>query len=125
MLLDWVFRYNEDPPYIEMRFSGAMTQDDLNRLAVERLAEMRKRDCYRLFFDFSDIASVLNTLETYDRPEQSERMGVPKVSISVSLVPARFLDEFKFMETVYRNRGYELMVFTGRADALRALGHSP
>jgi hypothetical protein len=119
--LNWEFEYHDAAAYLEVRITGSLSHADLNAMAKERWAEMQKRNCRKILFDFSRIGSTMSVADIYARPSETERIGVPRVNRTAAVVPQAFLEEFRFMETVYKNRGFDLNVFTRKEDALRYL----
>jgi hypothetical protein len=122
--MHWEFIFREEEKYLEVSIHGHLTNDGLNKLAVERWAELRRRDCRKVLFDFRDTENTLDTFAIYQRPDESEKHGVLKINCTAAVVPEKFLIEFKFMETVYRNRGYDLSVFIKEEDAIGHLGRA-
>ena len=116
--MEWTFHYHAEPNYLEVIISGDISPDELNRMAVERWQELRKHDCNKILFDFTRITNSLKTLDIYSRPEQSEKVGVMRTNHSVAVVPEIYINDFRFLETVYQNRGFDLNVFTDRQDAI-------
>ncbi len=116
--MKWEFHYLAEPNYLEVIISGDMSPDELDRMAVERWQELQKYDCKKILFDFTPITNTLNTIEIYNRPEQSEKIGVMRSNRTAAVVPEIYLNDFKFMETVYQNRGFDLNVFTDREQAI-------
>jgi hypothetical protein len=119
--MNWAFEYHDAGAYLEVHVTGLLSHDGLNAMARERWAEMEKRNCRKILFDFSRVESALSVADIYARPAETERMGVPRLNRTAAVVPERFLQEFKFMETVYKNRGFDLNVFTRKDEALRYL----
>jgi hypothetical protein len=119
--MDWEFEYHESSNHMEARVKGDLSTEGLNAMTTDLLAEMRKRDCRKLLFDYSGISSALNVVDFYKRSAESERIGASRVNRVVAVVPEKFLQEFGFMETVYRNRGFDVTIFTGKGPAVRHL----
>lgn len=119
--MEWEFHYHEAPGYLEIIISGPMSHDELNQMAIERWSELRKHKCKKIFFDFSRITNTLSTIDIYSRPSQSENVGVLRKNYAAALVPQIYYSDFKFMETVYKNRGFNLTVFDKREDAMAYL----
>ena len=119
--MKWEFHYHKVPNYLEAVISGSLSSDELNEMAVERWNELRKHDCRKILFDFSQITNMLSAVDIYHRPEESEKAGVLKTNYTAAVVPKIYYKEFKFMETVYKNRGFDLNVFDKREDAIKYL----
>ena len=122
--MKWEFHYHKEPDYLEVIVSGALSNNELNQMAIERWNELRKFDCKKVLFDFTQITNILSTVELYHRPEQSEKVGVLRKNYTAAVVPEIYLQDFQFMETVYQNRGFDLNVFTNREDAITYLANA-
>ena len=119
--MDWEFHYRQEPNYLEVIISGALSHDELNAMAIERWVLLRRFNCRKILFDFTQITNILNTVDIYSRPGQSEHVGVLRTNHSSAVVPKGYFKEFKFMETVYKNRGFDLNVFDDKEDAINYL----
>ena len=122
--MKWEFHYHKEPDYFEVIVSGALSNDELNQMAVERWNELQKSTCRNVLFDFTQITNILGIVDIYHRPEQSEKIGVLRTNNTAAVVPKIYLQEFKFMETVYQNRGFDLNVFDNREDAINYLANA-
>jgi hypothetical protein len=121
MIMKWEFHYHEEPNYLEVIVSGTLSHDELNKMAVERWSELRKYHCRKILFDFTQITSMLDTIDIYHRPEQSEKVGVLRQNYAAAVVPVIYIHEFRFMETVYKNRGFDLNIFDEKEAAINYL----
>ena len=119
--MDWEFHYRLEPNYLEVIISGPLSHDELNAMAIERWVLLRRFNCRKLLFDFSRITNFLNTVDIYSRPDQSEHVGVLRTNYSAAIVPKVYFNDFKFMELVYKNRGFDLNVFDNKEDAVNYL----
>jgi hypothetical protein len=116
--MDWEFHYRQEPNYLEIIISGPLSHDELNAMAIERWVLLRRFSCRKILFDFTQITSILNTVDIYSRPDQSEQIGVLRTNHSAAVAPQIYLKEFKFMENVYKNKGFDLNVFDNKEDAI-------
>ena len=119
--MDWEFHYRQEPNYLEVIISGPLSNDELNAMAIERWVLLRRFNCRKILFDFTRITNFLNTVDIYGRPNQSERVGVLRTNYSAAIVPKLYFNDFKFLETVYKNRGFDLNVFDNEEDAVNYL----
>ena len=121
--MKWKFNYHRDHDYLEVVISESISNSELNQMAVERWRELRKLDCHKVLFDFTQIKNMLSTIDIYKRPEESEKVGVLRTNRTAAVVPDIYIKEFQFMETVYQNRGFDLNVFNNKEDAINYLAH--
>lgn len=115
--MNWHIFFNDDLKCVEVVAKGDMTLNELNQMTLERWEALTKYNCKTLLFDYSGITKMLNTTEVFNRPGDLERMGGVRANNAVAFVSEKFLDEFKFMETVFNNRGFDFTVFTDEQKA--------
>jgi hypothetical protein len=119
--MKWEFCYHEDHNYLEVIISGPLTSHELNQMAVERWSKLRELNCKKVLFDFTQITSMLATVAIYHRPEETEKIGILRGNRTAAVVPDIYWKDFKFMETVYQNQGFDLNVFNNKEDAINYL----
>lgn len=119
--MKWEFCYHEDQNYLEVIISGPLSSRGLNQMAVERWNKLRELNCRKVLFDFTRITSMLATVAIYHRPEETEKIGILRGNRIAAVVPDIYWKDFKFMETVYQNEGFDLNVFNNKEDALNYL----
>jgi len=117
----WEFLYHPQQQYLEAKVSGELTDEGLTRMASERWVILQKLGWHKILFNFMDAVNSLGIFEIYARPEKTEGVGIPRVNHTAAWVPTGELDKYGFMETVYRNRGYDLRIFATREEAIRYL----
>ena len=119
--MEWEFHYHPEHDYLEIVISGPMSSHELNLLAVERQNKLRELNCHKVLFDFSQITSMLATTAIYHRPQETAELGIHGGNRIAAVVADADWKDFKFMETVYKNQGYDLNVFLNRDEALSYL----
>lgn len=117
----WEFLYHPQQAYLEAKVAGELSDAGLTRMASERWAILRRLGWRKVLFNFAEATNGLPVHEIYSRPGETERIGIPRVNRAAALVPAAEWDKYAFMETVYRNRGYDLKIFASREEAIRYL----
>ena len=119
--MNWEFFYHKDHNYLEVKVSGPLTSGELNQMAIERWNKLQELKCKTVLFDFTQITNMLATVAIYHRPEETEKVGILRGNRSAAIVPEKYWKDFKFMETVYQNQGYDLNVFKNKEDAINYL----
>ena len=122
--MKWKFNYHRDRDYLEVIISESVSSSELNQMAIERWDVLLNLNCRKILFDFTQITNMLSIIDIYKRPEESEKVGVLRTNRTAAIVPEIYFKEFQFMETVYKNRGFDLNVFTKKEDALNYLAHA-
>ncbi|MBW8888450.1 MAG: hypothetical protein JF616_11900 [Fibrobacteres bacterium] len=117
----WEFLYHPQNQYLEAKVSGELTDEGLTKMASERWALLQKLGWRKILFNFIDAVNSLRIFEIYGRPAKTAGIGIPRVNHTAAWVPAGEWDKYAFMETVYRNRGYDLRIFASREEAIRYL----
>jgi hypothetical protein len=113
----WEFEYHANSDYLEAKVAGELTDAGLTKMAGERWAMLQRLRCRKILFNFTQAINALEISEIHARPGETEKVGIQRVNRTAALVPAAELPKYRFMETVYRNRGFDLNVFTDRAAA--------
>ncbi|MEJ2565116.1 MAG: hypothetical protein P8164_02010 [Gammaproteobacteria bacterium] len=119
--MEWEFHYHPEHNYLEIVISGALSSHELNQLAAERQNKLRELNCGKVLFDFSQVTGMLATAAIYHRPQEIAQLGILSGNRNAAVVPEIYWKDFKFMETVYRNQGYDLNVFLNKDEALAHL----
>jgi hypothetical protein len=113
----WEFEYHAQADFLEAKVEGELTDAGLTKMAEERWAMLQRLGCRKILFNFARASNGLDVSEIHARPGETEKIGIRRVNRTAALVPAAELPKYRFMETVYRNRGYDLNVFTDRGEA--------
>lgn len=119
--MEWEFHYHPKRNYLEIVISGPLSSHELNQLAVERQNKLRELDCRKVLFDFSQITGMLATAAIYHRPQETAQLGILSGNRTAAVVPEVYWKDFQFMETVYKNQGYDFNVFLNKDEALAYL----
>jgi hypothetical protein len=80
------------------------------------VAGMSQYQCTRQIVDHSETDMALSVVEFYKRPNINEQIGISR-SWQIAMVFKVFDDNSKFMETVFRNRGYNFRRFPNLEEA--------
>lgn len=117
----WEFLYHPQQQYLEAKVFGELSDAGLTKMASERWMLLQKLGWSKILFNFAEAINSLRIFEIYSRPMKTAELGIPRVNHTAAVVPAAEWDKYAFMETVYRNRGYDLRIFALREDAIRYL----
>lgn len=116
----WKVTLVEDQKFIEIKYSGVVTADELNDTFNATLAVVRKTGILRFYADCSEMTKGHSILDLY---YLIDLYGKEEVSISFKEaillpLPHPNKDEVRFYETACLNRGYLVKIFSTRDEAL-------
>jgi hypothetical protein len=120
----WEFLYQEKQGYLEITVVGDLSLEELNKMAVERWQHLKRYNCNKFLVDFMGTSKMISISDIYGRPDDSEKIGGQRINRAAAVVPDIYLKEFKFLETVYRNRGFAISIFNSRDEAIHYLNNS-
>lgn len=119
--MEWTFAFNREQGILEVAVKGEMTPPELNAMARENLAEIKKHDCFKCLLDYRQAYRNLGVLDAYNRPKDISKIGVDRNYRIAILVPEAEYPKYAFQENVYKNSSYDLEIFTNREAALAFL----
>jgi site-specific recombinase XerD len=107
--------YNPEEDCVHARIEGGVDLATAQRYAREIIKQLRAHNCLRLLNDMRKASIKLSTMDLYDLPawieERIEEAGVSR-SCKRALLVAKNFNDYAFYETVTRNHGQLLEVFT-------------
>ncbi len=112
--------YNADTDCIELTVLGSFNMERLKEIAPEVAKLSEQSHCQRILNDMSSATIDVSLAEIYSSPQQMDRSGINRMSRRALVVPPDF-EQAAFLETVTRNRGHNLRVFSVREEALNWL----
>ncbi len=112
--------YNPDIDCIELIVEGVFNMARLKQIALEVAKLSGESGCQRILNDMSRATIEVSLTEAYSSPQQMDESGICRSTRRALVVPPDF-DLARFLETVTRNRGHNLKVFTERDEALNWL----
>ena len=120
--MKWNIGINEENQYIETVTSGDADKEGSLNMVKDILTTTSERKVKKILIDHSNIDSVSGEpLDIYNRPKEFEKMGVfPGIKIAEVIKPEHEIF-FHFLETVCRNRGYQIAIFLDHKSAIEWL----
>jgi len=112
------FTVIDDGAYLRVTVSGRSSLGNLIAALRRIVAEVQSRGNWRVLVDATGIPPPLSTFEKYDLALEFSRVADPKLKTAI-VAQTAMVDHF--FETVARNRGVGVMVFTNEAPALEWL----
>jgi hypothetical protein len=110
---------------IAASFRGGITMSLVQACATEILRVAKEEDCYLVLTDAREGRMELSVMDIYDLPKVLSRIaaaeGVRIGRFKRAAIVYNDLEDFAFFETVSRNRGQNVVLFQGVAEAKRWL----
>ena len=109
--------YNTETDCIELTVEGSFNMERLKRIAPEVAQLSEESGCLNILNDMSNATIDVSLSGVYSSPQEMDNSGKSRTTRRALVVPPSF-DQASFLETVTRNRGHDLKVFTDRKEAL-------
>ena len=110
-MFEWKIEYLADEDILYLKSRGIMDNPSANGM-VKALADTAvEYNCLTHLVDHRETTFALDTLDYFNRPAINQRLGVSR-SFKTAMVFIELTENTRFMETVFRNRGYNLRHFT-------------
>jgi hypothetical protein len=109
---------SDDGAYLRTAVTGRSSRGNLLTALQRIVGEARSREMWRVLVDATGIPPPMSTFEKYDLALEFSRIADPQLKTAI-VARVEMVDHF--FETVARNRGVGVMVFTQEAPALEWL----
>ena len=119
--MPWIYEHNPTLQIIEVVYAGDITARDLRESNSEFIALEKEKGMNRFLVDATGMKLDANLVDLYNIPtqqyveEKADRQGRVAVLLPTS---TRAKKAVEFFETVCRNRGWLVQVFSERQKAL-------
>jgi hypothetical protein len=107
--------YNQESDYIHATTSGILNGKSTISLVQKLMAAVSEHHCQRILHDLCNAKVDLETYEIYNIPELIKITGYSNTRRA--LVFASEAQDFSFFETVSKNQGQNVQVFSNLAEA--------
>lgn len=108
--MNWTISYLKEHDVLWLKTRGVLKEASANQM-VEALVEAAKTyHCAKHLVDHRSALLEMNMMGFYKRPSVNERIGISRLW-KTAIVWKRQTDDTHFMETVFRNRGFNLRAF--------------
>jgi hypothetical protein len=116
--MEWDYFFNTDTELLEVMVKGELSTSELNAMAQDNLEEIRKHDCFRCLLNYTGSTKDLSVVEMFHRPKEVAKIGVTAKYRIALLVRSEQYDNYKFVENVYKNNGYDFEIFIEKESAV-------
>lgn len=108
--MEWTIEYLADECILYIRTRGVMIRDVANAMVGEIVEAMQRYQCNLQIVDHRQTTLAFKLMEYYERPEINRQIGI-STHWKIAMVFKELTSDTLFMETVFRNRGYDFRQF--------------
>ena len=114
--MDWTIDYLLDENLLYIRTQGVMTRASANAMVKEIVEAAGCHHCDRQIVDHRKTTFAFSIMEYYERPAVNREIGISH-TWKIAMVFRELNEDTRFMETVFRNRGYNFRQFDDLEEA--------
>jgi hypothetical protein len=115
-MFEWKIEHLSEENILSIKSKGQMDVPSANAM-VKAIAEAAVQyQCFAHLVDHCDTTFLFSLSDYYERPSINEKLGVSR-RFKTAMVFSQLTEDTEFMETVFRNRGYNLQHFTDIDEA--------
>lgn len=108
--MNWNIIHQEDEDILYIKTKGILTAEEADTMVREIVEAAQRHRCDRQIVDHRETTFALNLAEYYERPNINQKIGASQ-RWTIAMVFRELTDETQFMETVFRNRGFNFRQF--------------
>lgn len=108
--------WDQDCNCIMARIEGEIVQYDLENLATEIVRLSREHNCMRLINDLRKAKLNWKTMDIYEFPKFLSKWGIGP-DFKRAIIANANLGDYRFFETISKNIGQDVRIFTSVDDA--------
>ncbi|MBW1847959.1 MAG: hypothetical protein JRJ27_12640 [Deltaproteobacteria bacterium] len=102
---------------IYVKMLGEFDAKTLSESTASLVEELNRTSYRKILLDHSEATPLLSVLEQHERPEVAEKIGVQRECL-VAIVYRKDHETYEFIETVARNKGFSVKIFTSTEEAV-------
>ncbi|HSM70711.1 MAG TPA: hypothetical protein VK851_04145 [Anaerolineales bacterium] len=115
-MFSWTIQYLSEEGILLVKSKGEMDVPSANRMVKDIAEAAVEYQCFSHLIDHRETIFAFNLSDFYDRPFVNEKLGISR-RFQTAMVFSQLTEGTRFMETVFRNRGYDLRHFTDIDEA--------
>ena len=109
-MIDWTIEYIEEDNLLFIKTRGVLTMEAANSMVKEIVEAAARYKCDDQIVDHRETKFDFNVVDYYDRPNINQRIGISR-NWKIAMVFHKLTEDTQFMETTFRNRGYNFRQF--------------
>ena len=117
---NYAVEYMPDNGIIKVQIKGEFDAQVLSRSTAKLAEEISRHNCSQILMDHRDATPKLPIVDIYNRPEIAASLGVQR-SNRIALIYSRGEADYRFLETVARNKGFMVRVFKDIDEGIKWL----
>lgn len=114
--MSYTINYDKATDCILLVVTGELEISLIQKIAFDVSVTIKKHECSRVLNDLRNAKLTRDTLDIYQMPDKAMEAGVSH-GCKRALVVGDRSSEFRFLETMFVNRGHNVKMFTGIDDA--------
>ena len=122
--MSWTVEYNAEIGVVQCSYMGQVTADEFKEGTIKAIALAKDNNTKLFLIDDSKWQGGASVFGLFELPDLHEKHDADRVSRVALILPPPGTPEEKdahFYETVCRNRGWNVTVFSEREEAIRWL----
>jgi len=117
---NFAVQYIPEEGIIRLQLQGEIDAQMLSMATSKLVEEIFRCNCDRLLMDHREAKVNISVSEIFNRPTIASKLGIPHSSRIAIIYSAREPD-YRFVETVGRNRGFDVQVFSDIDEGIKWL----
>lgn len=109
-MFKWTIKHLPDENILLLTSNGQMDVLSANHMVSELAEAANEYQCFFHLIDHRESVFAFKLADFYDRPLINEKLGVSR-KFRTAMVFSKLTEDTKFMETVFKNRGYNMHHF--------------
>ncbi|MBK6792459.1 MAG: hypothetical protein IPG80_07925 [Anaerolineales bacterium] len=114
--MEWTIEYLANECLLYIKTKGVVTRERANLMVGDIVEAMERYKCIRQIVDHRLSTFAFQVREYYERPEVNKQIGI-STRWKIAMVFNELTKDTFFMETVFRNRGYDFRQFCDLEEA--------
>jgi len=119
----YTFEYNTKEKFLEVHATGTMDDKAFPEVARMFWGKLSENDCWKSLIDYRSFSFTKSTFQIYMRPQIVIDIGGTN-RVKMAVLVESIDDVYRFLETVYYNRGVQIKMFTNSEEAIQWLDYT-
>lgn len=115
--MKWTITPNENKKIITVTTEGELQKVDLNAMLGDIIKNATILHIMNIIIDHRKATFAISMVDTFERPYHFQEAGVPRTSKIALIFSTTENSEYKFFETIFVNRGFQVKLFDNIQDA--------
>jgi len=123
----WQIKYSADEGIVMVEVSGTVNRDDLMTMLAAGIATAREHNIKQILIDGRQATIAASPTKLFALPRLLHEQGLTRGHRVAIVIPGSPEpdEDFRFLETVFYNRGFSLRLHPEMAQALAWLKQTP